>query len=333
MSIGDIIKEALTSIEKASTLQQVQELHVKYLGRKGVVTALLRDLAKIAPKERAAEGQKLNTARKSIQQAIEQSKVRLNLSVVSSEAERDDLDITAPAGIPYGHRHPVDMILEDVIKLFWQLGFSVADGPEVETDWYCFDALNIPPDHPARDMQDTFYLENGTLPRTHTSTVQIRYMENHQPPIRIIAPGKVYRNEDEDATHLWMFNQLEGLVVDEGVSIGDLKGTLLTMMQGLLGSDSEIRLRQNYFPYTEPSVEVDARSGGFALESEYRGEWLELLGAGMVHPKVLANVGIDPERYTGFAFGLGLERLAAIKYGISDIREFWRPNLKFLEQF
>jgi phenylalanyl-tRNA synthetase alpha chain len=212
-------------------------------------------------------------------------------------------------------------------------------GPEIETDWYCFEALNIGPGHPARDMQDTFYLEDGAIPRTHTSTVQIRHMEQHKPPIRIIAPGKVYRNEDEDATHIWSFRQVEGLAVDKDISLSDLKGTLEYMLKGLFGEDTELRLRPNYFPYTEPSVEMDASCMICDEQSRYKCRtckgtgWVELGGAGMVHPQVFRNVGIDPEVYQGFAFGFGLERIAAIKYQLPDLRDLWRPNLKFLEQF
>ena len=255
------------------------------------------------------------------------------------------LDVTAPGIVPpLGHRHPVSLVLDELVELFWQMGYQVADGPEVETEWHIFEALNIPADHPARDMQDTFYLENGLVPRTHTSGIQIRHMLEHRDslPIRIVAPGKVYRNEDEDSRHSWSFYQIEGLVVDEGISLGDLKGTLEAMLRGILGEGTKIRLRSNYFPYTEPSVEMDATcvvcggTGQFEAKSCHLcggTGWLELGGAGMVHPQVLRNVGIDPERYSGFAFGFGPERIAAIKYGVDDVREFWRPDFKFLEQF
>jgi phenylalanyl-tRNA synthetase alpha chain len=257
----------------------------------------------------------------------------------------EPIDLTAPGSHLYlGHRHPVSDVLDDLVDIFWQMGYQVAEGPEVDTEWHNFEALLVGPDHPARDMQDTFYLEGGNLPRTHTSNVQIRYMEAHkdQLPIRIIAPGKVYRNEDEDARHSWSFYQIEGLVVDKGVSLGDLKGTLEQMMRGVLGDETKVRLRSNYFPYTEPSVEMDATcvicSGTGILKGESchlcsATGWLELGGAGMVHPQVLKNVGINPDIYSGFAFGFGPERLAAIKYGVDDVREFWRPNFNFLEQF
>jgi phenylalanyl-tRNA synthetase alpha chain len=243
-----------------------------------------------------------------------------------------------------GHHHPVALLLEDLTDIFWQMGYQVVDGPEVETEWYNFEALNLDADHPARDTQDTFYLEGGNLPRTHTSSVQIRHMELHKDklPIRIVAPGKVYRNEDEDARHSWIFHQIEGLVVDEGITLADLKGTLEAMLHGVLGEGTKLRLRPNYFPYTEPSVEMDATciicDGSGTIEEvncKMCGGtgWLELGGAGMVHPQVLRNAGIDPEKYSGFAFGFGPERIAALKYGVDDVRDFWRPNLNFLEQF
>jgi phenylalanyl-tRNA synthetase alpha chain len=246
--------------------------------------------------------------------------------------------------LPTGYRHPVSLVQDELIDIFWQMGYQVATGPEVETEWYNFEALNIGPDHPARDMQDTFYLENGHIPRTHTSAVQIRHMEINKDklPIRIIAPGKVFRNEDEDARHSWIFHQIEGLVVDEGITLTDLKGTLETMLQGVLGEGTKLRLRSNYFPYTEPSVEMDAtcvvcKGSGLAEKAPCRmcsgTGWLELGGAGMVHPQVLRNAGVDPNRYSGFAFGFGFERIAAIKYGVGDVREFWRPNFNFLKQF
>ena len=247
-----------------------------------------------------------------------------------------------------GHPHPVNAVIDDLVRTFWQMGYTVVDGPEVETPWYNFEALNIPSDHPARDMQDTFYLEDDNLPRTHTSNMQIRHMETNKPPIRIISIGKVYRNEDEDARHVWMFNQVEGLVVDKGITLADLKGTLLDMMQGVLGVGTKLRLRPNYFPYVEPGVEMDAScpickgSGQIEVKgSDATTEcktcsgtgWLEMGGAGMVHPQVLRNVNIDPNVYNGFAFGFGPERIAMIRHDAADLREFWRPNLKYLEQF
>jgi phenylalanyl-tRNA synthetase alpha chain len=312
-------------IYEAKTLPELEHVRVKLLGRKGELTEQLRRVGQLPADERAAAGQEANRLRNQVEAWLSEREQQLKAAELE-KATSTPIDLTAPgltAG--FGHRHPVSLVLDELTQVFWQMGYQIAEGPEIETDWYNFAALNIGRDHPARDMQDTFYLAEGNLPRTHTSNVQIRFMENNKPPIRIIAPGKVHRNENEDATHSWIFHQLEGLVVDDGVTIGDLKGTLYQMLQGVLGQGTELRLRPNYFPYTEPSVEMDARRPG--------GEWLELGGAGMVHPQVLRNVGLDPEKYSGFAFGFGPERIAALKFGVTDVREFWRPDFKFLEQF
>lgn len=314
-----------THIYNAQTLAELEQVRVRLLGRKGELTEQLRQVGQLPAPQRAAAGQAANQVRRQVEGWLAEREQALKQESIQQTAATP-VDLTAPGqNLGLGHRHPVSLVLDELVQIFWQMGYQVAEGPEIETDWYNFEALNLGPDHPARDMQDTFYLEGGNLPRTHTSSVQIRYMENHRPPIRIIAPGKVHRNENEDATHSWIFHQLEGLVVDEGISVADLKGTLYQMLQGVLGEGTELRLRANYFPYTEPSVEMDARRPG--------GEWLELGGAGMVHPQVLRNVGLDPEKYSGFAFGFGPERIAALKYGVNDVREFWRPDFRFLEQF
>lgn len=332
-----IIKEAKTAIAAAQDERQVEQLRVKYLGRKGMVTEALRQVGSLPPAQRAKAGASANAARQQIEEALNRAASRARSQQLEKETDQP-VDLTAPTKLSYGHQHPVTQLIDELIRLFWQMGFEIAEGPEIEQPWYNFEALNIAEDHPARDMQDTFYLERGNLPRTHTSNVQIRYMEQHKPPIRIVAPGKVYRNEDEDPRHTWMFYQLEGLVVDKGISMADLKGTMLFMLKGLLGEKTDVRLRPNYFPYTEPSVEMDAscficNSPGQDCKLCNGTMWIELGGAGMVHPQVLRNVGIDPEVYSGFAFGFGPERIALIKYGVPDLREFWRPNLKFLEQF
>lgn len=320
------IQKALEAISKASNISVLEEARVAHLGRKSALVLALRALGELPAAERAKSGKFLNAARQKLEAAFKDRQAELQVAAVASDASQH-LDVTAPAGgHRLGHLHPLKELEAELIQAFWQIGFSVAEGPEIEDDWHVFEALNIPADHPARDMQDTFYLENGAVPRTHTSSVQIRYMEKQPPPIRIIAPGKVYRNEDEDATHLWAFNQLEGLVVDKGITLADLKGTLEYMMRSVFGPETEVKLQPSFFPYTEPSLEVHAR-----LSKDSK--WLELAGAGMVHPQVLRNVGIDPAVYSGFAFGVGLERLASIKHGVTDIRYFWRPNLKFLEQF
>jgi phenylalanyl-tRNA synthetase alpha chain len=331
-------------IGAAGTEEELRDLRVQYLGRKGEITEILRSVGSLPEEMRAEEGKKANELRQWAEALFEQAGKKVR--EISKRARlKVPIDVTAPGIAPeLGHRHPVSIVLDELVDIFWQMGYQVAEGPELETEWYNFEALLVGKDHPARDMQDTFYLENGLIPRTHTSSVQIRHMEKNRErfPIRIVVPGKVYRNEDEDARHSWSFNQLEGLVVDEGVSLGDLKGTLESMVKGVLGDDTKLRLRPSYFPYTEPSVEMDATCvicGGTGL---FDGRachlcggtgWLELGGAGMVHPAVLRNVGIDPQKYSGFAFGFGPERIATIKFGVDDVREFWRPNLKFLEQF
>jgi len=336
--------EILAAIAGASSSNELEDLRVEYLGRKGIVTQSLKAVGTMAAGERAEAGKAANAVRIELEAALSSKGEELSGAEVES-ALSVPLDVTSPGTkLGLGHRHPVSVVLDELTDLFWQMGYQVAEGPEVETEWHNFEALLVGKDHPARDMEDTFYLEEAHLPRTHTSSVQIRYMQEHKGdfPIRIISPGKVYRNEDEDSRHSWSFYQIEGLVVDQGITLGDLKGTLEQMMRGILGDDTSVRLRSNYFPYTEPSVEMDAtcvicagtgRLGAQACHLCGGTGWLELGGAGMVHPQVLRNVGIDPEVYSGFAFGFGPERLAAIKYGVDDVREFWRPNFKFLEQF
>lgn len=339
--------EAQNMLEKISQAQSVAELEnlrVAYVGRSGEVTEILKSVGKLPPAERSEAGKAANALRLAVEAALAERGEALKATEVEAELAVP-LDVTAPGtALQLGHRHPVSVVLDELVDLFWQMGYQVAQGPEVETEWHNFEALLVGKDHPARDMQDTFYLEEAHLPRTHTSGMQIRYMQEHKDdlPIRIIAPGKVYRNEDEDARHSWSFYQIEGLVVDANISLSDLKGTLEQMMRGILGPNTNVRLRSNYFPYTEPSVEMDATCVICAGTGKLSGAtchlcsgtgWLELGGAGMVHPQVLRNVGIDPQIFSGFAFGFGPERLAAIKYGVDDVREFWRPNFKFLEQF
>lgn len=331
------LKQALAEIKAAKNEQALTKLKVNYLGKRGLVTKLIDSLGSLDISQRVKVGQFANSAKKQLEIALNNAIKGLRQSKLQKETILKTLDLTIPVATGIGHLHPLTTIMQELIYLFWQMGYEVVQGPEIEDQWHNFEALNIAPDHPARDMQDTFYLENDNfLPRTHTSSVQIRYMNSHKPPIRIIAPGKVYRNEDEDAKHVWMFQQVEGLVVDEHITLADLKGTLLAMAQGILGKQTKIRLRPSFFPYTEPSVEVDATCvtcNGQGCQTCSHSGWIELLGAGMVHSKVFENVGIDSRRYSGFAFGIGLERLAVIKYQIPDIRELWRPNLKFLEQF
>lgn len=315
-----------------TTPKTLEQVRTKYLGRKSELNAILKSLGTMSIEERKVVGAAANKTRVTIEAALAAKEAELNDTIDSEK-----IDITAP-GKDYtiGHKHPVSQVLEEMIGIFTSLGYEVADGPEVEDDWHNFEALNMGKEHPARDMQDTFYLTDGNLPRTHTSSVQIRYMEGHKPPIKIISVGKVHRNENEDATHSWIFHQVEGLVVGEGVTFADLKGTLDLVAKKILGPETKTRFRPNFFPYTEPSAEMDAscpQCGGKGCRSCGGTGWLELLGSGMVHPQVLRNMNIDPEKYSGFAFGLGVERIAMIRHNIPDVRYFWHPDTRFLEQF
>jgi phenylalanyl-tRNA synthetase alpha chain len=318
--------DLINELNNAKNEHDLAMIKSKYLGDKSEVVLALRQLPKLDVSKRAEAGKSLNMLKKSIETSIEEAKNNL-----ISAKKYPILDISLPGtklAQPYGHMHPASRVLQQTYQIFSDLGFAIVDSNEIESDWYNFEALNMPPEHPAREMQDTFYVKNNgkldVLPRTHTSGMQVRYMEKNKPPFKIIVPGRVFRNEDEDVTHNWAFHQIEGLVVGEGVSMSQLKGTLLHVVQGILGPEADIRFRASFFPYTEPSVELDCR---------YKGEWLELGGAGMVSPIVLKNGGIDPEKYQGFAFGWGAERIAAIKYGLDDMRELWRPRFEFLEQF
>ncbi len=313
-------------LAEVKTQPDLFTLKSEFLGKGGRLQAILKSLSTLSVDERRDIGARANALKKEIEEQL----VRQEFMIAESADEAlsaVDLSLPIRGEQRAGHGHPTQLVLDDIYEVFLRLGFAVVDGPEVETDWYNFEVLNMPADHPARDMQDTFYLESTgdavpLVPRTHTSASQIRYLEANKPPFKIIVPGKVYRNEDEDRTHSWTFYQVEGLVVGEGVSMADLKGTLLHCVQSLLGSDVKIRFRPSFFPYTEPSVEVDVW---------YQNEWLEVGGAGMVHPHVLARGGVDPEHYNGFAFGFGPDRLALIRYGLTDLRKLWRPNLLMSE--
>lgn len=330
----DILKE----IAATSDQQVLEAIRLRYLGRKGVITQELRGLSDLPAGKRAQAGAKLNKTKQSLERAIKEQKQSLLKQDTLSQAETP-IDLTAPAlGHKLGHTHPAAEVESQLAHAFSQIGFELAEGPEVETDWYNFEALNIPTGHPARDMFDTFYMEDRRVLRTHTSLVQIRYMEKHRPPVRIISMGRAYRNEDEDATHLAVFRQIEGLVVDKGVSLADLKGTLLYMFRSILGEKADIKLLPSYFPFVEPALEVHVScvvcSGKNINCRVCKGVgWIEMLGAGMVHPAVLKNVDIDPKVYSGFAFGGGIERITAIKHQIPDIRYFYRPDLRFITQF
>ncbi|MGB9783362.1 MAG: phenylalanine--tRNA ligase subunit alpha [Moorellaceae bacterium] len=339
LEVIDAIREkALAEMAKVDSLEAWETVRIKYLGKKGELTQILRGMGQLPPQERPRVGQRANEVREELEEALALAKARLLEQEKERRFQKEKLDVTLPGRpLPRGYRHPLNAVLEEIKDIFLGLGFAVAEGPEVETDYYNFTALNLPPDHPARDMQDSFYLSPNVLLRTHTSPVQVRVMEAMRPrlPIRIIAPGKVYRRDD-DATHSPMFHQVEGLLVDRRVTFGDLKGILMAFVHQMFGPEVEVRFRPSYFPFTEPSAEVDiscvmCRGQGCRVCKQTG--WLEILGSGMVHPKVLAMAGYDPEEASGFAFGLGVERIAMLKYGIDDLRLFFENDLRFLKQF
>ena len=332
--IKDLETAALREIRGADSSEALEHLRVKYLGRKGALTGILRGLGKLDPELRRSVGQEANRSKEALEAALDQALSALKTA--ARLAGTPAADVTLPGRrLPRGRLHPLNRIMAEVCDIFLHLGFEAVEGPEVELDWYNFEALNLPPDHPARDMQDTFYFSDKVLLRTHTSPMQIRTMEVRQPPVRIIAPGKVYRR-DSDITHSPMFHQVEGLLVDKGVTFADLKGVLTAFVHQMFGPEVGVRFRPSYFPFTEPSAEVDIECvmcGGRGCRVCQATGWLEVLGAGMVHPAVFEAVGYDPETYTGFAFGLGVERIAMLKYGVDDIRLFFDNDLRFLRQF
>jgi phenylalanyl-tRNA synthetase alpha chain len=329
-SITELQTRALADIEASDDLQQLDALRVRYLGKKGEVTAQLKSLGSMEPEQRKAFGQAVNAARDALNQAITARRQALEAQALEQKLMREKVDVTLPGrGEQRGGLHPVTMAMERAIGIFTKLGFDVATGPEVEDDHYNFEALNFPPHHPARAMHDTFYFGDGRLLRTHTSPVQIRVMEQGEPPFRIIAPGKVFRS-DSDQTHTPMFNQIEGLLIGRGVSMADLKGVLHTFVNAFFERSLAMRFRPSYFPFTEPSAEVDI---GWDKGDGSEPGWLEILGCGMVHPNVLRACDVDPEEFTGYAFGMGVERLAMLRYGVSDLRQFFENDLEFLRQF
>jgi phenylalanyl-tRNA synthetase alpha chain len=322
--------EATSRIENSDALSELDEARRALLGKKGELTLLLRGMGAVAAEDRPRVGQLVNEARVRLETLLDTRQNALQRRERDKSLAAEVIDVTLPGpDLPFGHRHPLMQTWDDIVRIFAGLGYSVVEGPEVETEYYNFDALNIGPDHPARDERDSLFVGENLVMRTETSAVQIRTMESRQPPVQIIAPGRVYRRDAVDRTHLPMFHQVEGLLVDEGVTFGDLKGTLSTFLQQLFdeapGSGGlKTRFRPHFFPFTEPSAEFDVF---------FNGEWLELGGCGMVHPKVLENVGIDSEKYTGFAFGFGIERLAMIKFDIDDLRMYYENDWRFLEQF
>lgn len=332
-----ISEQAEKALQRCVSVKELEELRVRFLGKKGELTAILKQMGRLSSEERPVVGQLANEVRAAIERRLEERKAVLKEEAVKQQLEAERLDVTM-SGKPFeiGHKHPLDKVLGEIEEIFLGMGFSISSGPEVEYDYYNFEALNIPKDHPARDTQDTFYINDNIVLRTQTSPVQIRVMEQQKPPIRVIAPGRVYRSDAVDATHSPVFHQIEGLVVDKGVTMADLKGTLEIFAKRLYGDDAKVRFRPHHFPFTEPSAEMDTQC--FACGGEgcrlCKGEgWIELLGCGMVHPKVLKNCGIDPEEYSGFAFGMGLERVVMRRYGINDLRLFFENDLRFLQQF
>ncbi|MGK2925783.1 MAG: phenylalanine--tRNA ligase subunit alpha [Lysobacterales bacterium] len=329
-AVTDLQQRALAEISASADLRQLDELRVRYLGKKGEVTALLKSLGAMEPEQRKSFGQAVNAVRDELNEAIGARRAALEERALEQQLLTERVDVTLPGrGEHRGGLHPVTMAMERAIAIFTKLGFDVTTGPEVETDHYNFEALNFPPHHPARAMHDTFYFGDGRLLRTHTSPVQIRVMERGQPPFRIIAPGKVYRS-DSDQTHTPMFHQVEGLLVGKGVSMADLKGVLHTFVNAFFERSLAMRFRPSYFPFTEPSAEVDI---GWDKGDGSEPGWLEILGCGMVHPNVLRACKVDPEIYTGYAFGMGVERLAMLRYGVTDLRQFFENDLEFLQQF
>lgn len=328
--LDELLQTASNEIEATSDLKALEELRVHYLGKKGLVTEQLKSLGKLSAEERPAAGQRINEVKQAIQASLEQRSAFLEEVATAEKLKSEAIDVTLPGRTSsVGTLHPVTITLRRIEKLFQRHGFEVADGPEIEDDFHNFEALNIPPHHPARAMHDTFYFDDGLLLRTHTSSVQIRTMENSQPPIRIIAPGRVYRC-DSDITHSPMFHQVEGLLVDTDVNFAQLKGLVIEFLHAFFENDQlGIRFRPSYFPFTEPSAEVDIEWH----DEQGNSNWLEVMGCGMVHPNVFSKVGIDSNKYNGFAFGVGVERLAMLYYGVRDLRMFYENDLRFLRQF
>ncbi len=315
----------------------LEEIRIRYLGKKGELTQVLRGMGKLTPEERPVVGELANKVRSEIEAAIEKKSAELKNAALTAKLKKQTLDVSAPGEtFKVGHTHPLDAVQKTMEDIFIGMGFEIAEGPEVETAYYNFEALNTPEDHPARDIQDTFYITDDILLRSQTSPVQIHVMENKKPPIRVISPGRVYRADEVDATHSPLFHQLEGIVIDKGVTMGDLKGTLETFAKEMFGTETRLRFRPHHFPFTEPSAEVDISCfvcGGEGCRVCKGEGWIEILGCGMVHPNVLKGCGIDPDEYSGFAFGMGIERITMAKYNITDMRHLYENDVRFLAQF
>ncbi|MCH5281866.1 MAG: phenylalanine--tRNA ligase subunit alpha [Lachnospiraceae bacterium] len=329
--------EVLAKISAAVSLEELNEVRVTHLGKKGALTELLKGMKDVAPEDRPKVGQLVNEARSEIEAALEKAKGNMERSLREARMKMEVIDVTLPAKKNMvGHRHPNTIALEEVYRIFVGMGYEVVEGPEVEKDYYNFEALNIPADHPAKDEQDTFYINGDILLRTQTSSIQVHEMEKGKLPIRMIAPGRVFRADEVDATHSPSFHQIEGLVIDKNITFADLKGTLAEFARELFGEDTKVKFRPHHFPFTEPSAEVDVscfKCGGEGCRFCKGSGWIEILGCGIVHPHVLEMSGIDPEEYTGFAFGVGLERIALLKYEIDDMRLLYENDIRFLKQF
>lgn len=336
-ALEQIKQVAIDTLEKCDNLKALDELKIKYLGKKGELTGILKQMGKLSAEERPVIGQLANEVRATIEAEITSRVQALKEKQLEEQLKAETIDVTMPGQkFNVGKKHPLTLVMDEIKEIFLGMGFDVVSGPEVELDYYNFEALNIPKDHPARDTQDTFYITDNVLLRTQTSPVQIRTMEKRKPPIRVISPGRVYRSDALDATHSPVFHQIEGLVVDKGITMSDLKGTLELFVKGLYGEDSVVRFRPHHFPFTEPSAEMDVMCFNCHGEGCHvcKGEgWIEILGAGMIHPKVLQNCGVDPEEYSGFAFGMGLERVVMRRFAIDDIRMFFDNDMRFLDQF
>ncbi len=335
--LEQIKSEALEKISAAVSLDELNEVRITQLGKKGALTGILKSMKDVAPEERPKVGQLVNEARADIEAALEKAKTEMERKVREAKLKKEVIDVTLPAKKNnVGHRHPNTIALEEVERIFVGMGYEVVEGPEVERDYYNFEALNIPADHPAKDEQDTFYVNGDILLRTQTSSTQVHEMEKGKLPIRMIAPGRVFRSDEVDATHSPSFHQIEGLVIDKNITFADLKGTLAEFAKELFGEETKVKFRPHHFPFTEPSAEVDVtcfKCGGSGCRFCKGSGWIEILGCGMVHPHVLEMSGIDPEEYTGFAFGVGLERIALLKYEIDDMRLLYENDIRFLKQF
>ena len=337
VSLSELESTALTAIAEFKTLDQLEQFRVEYLGKKGLITAQLKRIGSLPHEQRKSFGNEVNVVRNAVQTALETRRISLELTALNDKLVSEKIDVTLPGreGSFSGSIHPISQTLKRMEDIFTRIGFTIATGPEIESDYYNFEALNIPESHPARAMHDTFYVDEKTVLRTHTSPVQIRYMHNTEPPIQVIAPGRVYRC-DSDVTHTPMFHQIEGLAVDKGISFADLKGVLIHFLQAFFEKDLGVRFRPSYFPFTEPSAEVDIECvfcEGEGCRICSKSGWIEILGCGMVHPEVLKHGGIDPQVYSGYAFGMGVERLTMLRYGVNDLRLFFENDIDFLKQF